>query len=390
MKKIALLLAFLLVFAGAAMAETTEERYYALDSLRASAERMGVTGMSLTLDATGSAVLHEGEYDYNGSYAKTAEGYSFAFVPFEGYTIEFDAALTDGMLVCRNMDGVSGTDYIFRTPENGVAGEYPLSDLIMPAASVGYTGPEFHAILNADGTCELVGFEGTYTETETGVSATISDGTNTIGCTGVMAGEGLVFIDFLGSNADWVFVPAEKPVVVTAEEALAAESKIIYADIAIEGYDSVITIQLCPDEAPETVENFVSLAKDGFYDGLTFHRIMSGFMMQGGDPLGNGTGGSSKNIKGEFTSNGVMNPLSHTRGAVSMARSSDMNSASSQFFIVHEDSTFLDGNYAVFGYVISGIEVVDDVCTKAQPTDSNGSIAKDAQPVMKSVVIREA
>ena len=112
-----------------------------------------------------------------------------------------------------------------------------------------------------------------------------------------------------------------------------------------------MTLELYPETAPITVENFEKLAKDGFYDGLTFHRIIEGFMMQGGDPEGNGTGGSNQNIVGEFTANGYENDLSHTRGAISMARSTPYNSASSQFFIVHEDSPHLDGQYAVFGYV---------------------------------------
>ena len=162
----------------------------------------------------------------------------------------------------------------------------------------------------------------------------------------------------------------------------------IYADIEIEDYGTV-KVALYPDYAPITVDNFVSLAKDGFYDGLTFHRIMEGFMAQGGDPLGNGTGGSSNEIAGEFTSNGFNNNLSHTRGAISMARSNDPDSASSQFFIVHEDSTFLDGNYAVFGYVTEGMEVIDKICEDAQPTDDNGTIKASEQPVIKSIKIAE-
>ena len=141
--------------------------------------------------------------------------------------------------------------------------------------------------------------------------------------------------------------------------------------------------------APETVENFVKLAEDGFYDGLTFHRIMAGFMMQGGDPNGNGTGGSDQTITGEFAANGIENNLSHTRGAISMARAQAYNSASSQFFIVHEDSTFLDENYAAFGYVTEGMEVVDNICEDAEPTDNNGSIAKEAQPVIQTITIRK-
>lgn len=161
-----------------------------------------------------------------------------------------------------------------------------------------------------------------------------------------------------------------------------------YADITVENYGT-ITVALDGSHAPETVENFVSLAESGFYDGLTFHRIMSGFMIQGGDPNGDGTGGSDKTITGEFSSNGVENPLSHTRGAISMARSSDYDSASSQFFIVHEDSEFLDGEYAVFGYVTEGMEIVDQICEDANPTDDNGTIPKEEQPIIESITIHE-
>ena len=141
--------------------------------------------------------------------------------------------------------------------------------------------------------------------------------------------------------------------------------------------------------APITTANFVSLAESGFYDGLTFHRIIEGFMMQGGNPEGNGTGGSDETIVGEFAANGYDNTLSHTRDAISMARSSDYDSASSQFFIVHEDSSAsLDGQYAVFGYVTEGIEVVDAVCEAAEPTDGNGTIDAEAQPVITSITIR--
>lgn len=158
------------------------------------------------------------------------------------------------------------------------------------------------------------------------------------------------------------------------------------AVIEIENYGS-ITLELDGNAAPITVANFVKLAEAGFYDGLTFHRIMEGFMMQGGCPLGTGTGGSETKIKGEFKDNGVDNPLSHTRGTISMARSMAPDSASSQFFIVHQDSTFLDGSYAAFGHVTEGIEVVDAVCEAAEPTDNNGSIAKENQPVITSITI---
>lgn len=122
-----------------------------------------------------------------------------------------------------------------------------------------------------------------------------------------------------------------------------------------------ITLELYPEIAPITVENFVSLVKEGFYNGLIFHRVIAGFMIQGGDPMGIGIGGSGKNIKGEFKANGVENNLSHQRGVISMARSQMFDSASSQFFICHADATFLDGQYAAFGRVIEGIETVDEI-----------------------------
>lgn len=145
-----------------------------------------------------------------------------------------------------------------------------------------------------------------------------------------------------------------------------------------------ITVALDAEAAPITVANFVKLAESGFYDGLTFHRIMEGFMMQGGASDTK----TADTIKGEFSANGVKNPLSHTRGAISMARNSiSMDSASSQFFIVHEDSTFLDGQYAAFGYVTDGMDVVDAICEGAKPTDDNGTIPLSRQPVIDSVVI---
>lgn len=160
------------------------------------------------------------------------------------------------------------------------------------------------------------------------------------------------------------------------------------AEIVIRDYGT-IKVELDKEHAPITVTNFVKLAEDGFYDGLTFHRIMEGFMMQGGDPLGNGTGGSDEKIKGEFSNNGVENPLSHTRGAISMARSQAMDSASSQFFIVQEDSTYLDGDYAVFGYVTEGMDVVDEICETVPVQDDNGTVEKADQPVIESIKIIE-
>ncbi len=150
-----------------------------------------------------------------------------------------------------------------------------------------------------------------------------------------------------------------------------------------------IEAELYADVAPITVENFKNLVESGFYDGLTFHRIIKGFMIQGGDPKGDGTGGSPKTIKGEFKSNGVENDLKHTRGVISMARSSNKDSASSQFFIVQEDSPHLDGDYAAFGKVTKGMDVVDKIAEDAKPTDNNGTIAKENQPVINSIKIVE-
>ena len=124
-----------------------------------------------------------------------------------------------------------------------------------------------------------------------------------------------------------------------------------------------IEVELDPSVAPLTVENFVKLANKGFYNGLTFHRVIKGFMIQGGCPKGNGTGGPGYTIKGEFSANGVNNPLKHTRGVISMARAMDPNSAGSQFFIMHQDAPHLDGQYAAFGKVIKGIEVVDAIAS---------------------------
>ncbi|MBQ3088874.1 MAG: peptidylprolyl isomerase [Clostridia bacterium] len=198
------------------------------------------------------------------------------------------------------------------------------------------------------------------------------------------------------------------------ENSQSSSGDLVKAEIVIKDYGT-IKLDLYADEAPITVANFVSLAKSGFYNGLTFHRIMADFMMQGGDPLGNGTGGSDEDIEGEFSANGHQNNISHIRGTIAMARSgsgyeqylsmgytladlpadaqSDLkrayNSGSSQFFIVHKDSTFLDGNYAAFGRVTDGMDVVDKVCENAKPTDDNGTIPKGEQPVIETIKIVE-
>lgn len=148
-----------------------------------------------------------------------------------------------------------------------------------------------------------------------------------------------------------------------------------------------IELELDADVAPITVANFAKLANSGFYDGLTFHRIIKGFMIQGGDPEGNGTGGSDENIIGEFALNGVENSISHVRGTISMARSRSYNSASSQFFIVHEDSTFLDGQYAAFGKVTSGIEIIDKICNDINVEDNNGTVLTENQPIIEKITM---
>ena len=161
-----------------------------------------------------------------------------------------------------------------------------------------------------------------------------------------------------------------------------------HAEIQVKDYGT-ITVELDADTAPITVTNFVNLAKDGFYDNLTFHRIMDGFMIQGGDPNGDGTGGADQTIKGEFSSNGVENEISHTRGTISMARAQDPDSASSQFFIVQEDSDYLNGNYAAFGHVTSGMEIVDQICKDVPVEDDNGTVKAENQPVIEKITITD-
>lgn len=156
-----------------------------------------------------------------------------------------------------------------------------------------------------------------------------------------------------------------------------------HAVIDVEGYGK-IHLELYGNEAPETVNNFVKLANSGYYNGTDMHRIIEGFMAQGGK----GKGTSS--ITGEFSSNGINNDILHVRGAISMARTDDVNSATDQFFIVHEDSPHLDGDYAAFGMVIDGISVIDKICKKAEPIDGNGTISKDDRPIINSISIHAA
>lgn len=162
-----------------------------------------------------------------------------------------------------------------------------------------------------------------------------------------------------------------------------------YVEIDVKDYGT-IDLELDADVAPITVTNFINLVNEKFYDGLTFHRIIEGFMIQGGDPEGNGTGGSNKQIKGEFAINGVENNISHVRGVISMARNSyNYNSASSQFFIVQEDSTTLDGQYAAFGKVIKGMEVVDKIAENTKTEDDEGTVLSENQPIINSIKVIE-
>lgn len=156
-------------------------------------------------------------------------------------------------------------------------------------------------------------------------------------------------------------------------------------EINIQDY-GVIKATLEADKAPITVKNFLKLVDEKFYDGLTFHRIIKDFMIQGGDPNGDGSGGSKNTIEGEFLNNGIQNNISHKRGVLSMARNGyDYNSASSQFFIVHKDSPYLDGDYAAFGYVTEGMDIVDKICNDVKVEDDNGLVLRENQPIITSI-----
>lgn len=164
--------------------------------------------------------------------------------------------------------------------------------------------------------------------------------------------------------------------------------KKIKVNIEMRDYGT-INIELYPDVAPITVNHFIKLVKDGFYDGLTFHRVVSGFMIQGGDPTGTGKGGITETIKGEFSLNGVENPLKHERGVVSMARGETYDSASCQFFIVHKTDPTLDGRYAAFGRVINGMDIVDRICNETKIENSYGSVSIENQPVINKIYVVE-
>ena len=165
-------------------------------------------------------------------------------------------------------------------------------------------------------------------------------------------------------------------------DAAASASNYPTATIEVENFGTIV-VELYPDIAPITVANFIELAQEGFYDGLTFHRIISGFMIQGGCPRGDGTGNPGYSIKGEFSANGVKNDLKHTRGVISMARSSAPDSAGSQFFIMHANASHLDGQYAAFGKVTEGLDVVDAIATT--PTYASDKPKKDV--VIKTITV---
>lgn len=163
-----------------------------------------------------------------------------------------------------------------------------------------------------------------------------------------------------------------------------SEGKKYNIEIEVENY-GVIKAELDSTYAPKTVENFLKLADSGFYNGLSFHRIISGFMIQGGSPTYDTSGRLSETIKGEFSANGVENPNSHTRGALSMARPTAYDGASCQFFIMHEDYPGLDGQYAVFGYVTEGMDIVDAICANTPVVDGNGTVLRENQPIIKEI-----
>ena len=162
------------------------------------------------------------------------------------------------------------------------------------------------------------------------------------------------------------------------------EKKLHHVEINVKDMGT-IKLELDESSAPITVNNFIKLAKSNFYDGLTFHRIINGFMIQGGDPLGNGTGGSDETIKGEFAFNGVKNKITHERGVISMARGDDYDSASSQFFIMHKDNSTLDGKYAAFGHVTEGMDIVDKIAEETVVEDDNGTVLKENQPIIETI-----
>ncbi len=207
------------------------------------------------------------------------------------------------------------------------------------------------------------------------------------GCSSASGGSGSSSSDG-EKTADSATSASSTSVIDSVDENDPYATGIHHATIEVEGYGT-IEVALNANVAPISVSNFCNLANQGFYDGLTFHRIIDGFMIQGGDPNGDGTGGSTQNIKGEFSKNGVENPISHVRGTISMARSSSYDSGSSQFFIMQKTTTSLDGQYAAFGSVTSGMEVVDAICANVQVEDSNGTVASQNQPKITKITVTD-
>ena len=203
--------------------------------------------------------------------------------------------------------------------------------------------------------------------------------------TGILAGILLLIVVLVAAVIALFAVRGKKESTEGSTETINAAGK-HHIEIQVKDYGT-IKAELDGDTAPITVANFLKLAESGFYDGLTFHRIIDGFMIQGGDPKGNGTGGADETIKGEFSQNGVENKLSHVRGTLSMARSQDMDSASSQFFIVQSDCTSLDGQYAAFGTVTEGMDLVDKICKDTPVQDNNGTVSAADQPVIESIQV---
>lgn len=203
--------------------------------------------------------------------------------------------------------------------------------------------------------------------------------------TGIIAGILLLIVVLVAAVIVLFTIRGKKESTEGSTETINAAGK-HHIEIQVKDYGT-IKAELDGDTAPITVANFLKLAESGFYDGLTFHRIIDGFMIQGGDPKGNGTGGADKTIKGEFSQNGVENKLSHVRGTLSMARSQDMDSASSQFFIVQSDCTSLDGQYAAFGTVTEGMDLVDKICKDTPVQDNNGTVSAADQPVIESIKV---
>ena len=203
--------------------------------------------------------------------------------------------------------------------------------------------------------------------------------------TGIIAGILLLIVVLVAAVIVLFTIRGKKESTEGSTETINAAGK-HHIEIQVKDYGT-IKAELDGDTAPITVANFLKLAESGFYDGLTFHRIIDGFMIQGGDPKGNGTGGADETIKGEFSQNGVENKLSHVRGTLSMARSQDMDSASSQFFIVQSDCTSLDGQYAAFGTVTEGMDLMDKICKDTPVQDNNGTVSAADQPVIESIKV---